>query len=283
VDHGLCKRPDRRKSSTGSKDEGEGQPIGGCSKTNKDGSQEWDVVYHDDKTGETTTIYYIKTKDKNGKPTVWPRLAQHGYWFKAEPYPEEFFAKYHRGFIETVITGKSSTAMPGRPESPWNYIPAPIRSWASADDLDHYARAFADPASHAHAIWYYRDALPFHIVHEDPAAAHGEFRIFESAQDCRDLAPSRRLRQASSVRERHGLRAGRSPQAIHRAGAMVVCARAASGASGAPGAVETVPSGYPFLDQFSRYFPDLRARPIDAGHFSSRKLPKLRIVFCWTS
>ena len=22
--------------------------------------------------------------------TVWPRLAQHGYWFKAEPFPEEF-------------------------------------------------------------------------------------------------------------------------------------------------------------------------------------------------
>src|ERR1700687_1602336 len=106
--------------------------------------------------------------------TVWPRQAQHGYWFKAEPYPEEFFAKYDRGFIETVITGKSSMTMPGRPESPWNYIPAPIRSWASADDLEHYARAFADPASHAHAISYYRDALPFHIVHEDPAAAHGE-------------------------------------------------------------------------------------------------------------
>ena len=48
------------------------KPIGGCTKTNKDGSQEWDVVYHDDKTGETTTIYYIKTKDKAGKPkTVW--------------------------------------------------------------------------------------------------------------------------------------------------------------------------------------------------------------------
>ena len=48
------------------------KPIGGCTKTNKDGSQEWDVVYHDDKTGETTTIYCIKTKDKAGKPkTVW--------------------------------------------------------------------------------------------------------------------------------------------------------------------------------------------------------------------
>jgi hypothetical protein len=44
------------------------KPIGGCTKTNKDGSREWDVVYHDDKTGETTTIYYIKTKDKAGKP-----------------------------------------------------------------------------------------------------------------------------------------------------------------------------------------------------------------------
>ena len=48
------------------------KPIGGCTKTNKDGSTQTDIVYHDDKTGETTTIEYIKTKDKAGNPkTVW--------------------------------------------------------------------------------------------------------------------------------------------------------------------------------------------------------------------
>jgi hypothetical protein len=48
------------------------KPIGGCTKTNKDGSTETDIVYYDNKTNETTTIEYIKTKDKGGKPkTVW--------------------------------------------------------------------------------------------------------------------------------------------------------------------------------------------------------------------
>jgi pimeloyl-ACP methyl ester carboxylesterase len=44
-------------------------------------------------------------------------------------------------------------------------------------------------------------------------------------------------------------------------------ARATSVVTGAAGAGEAVPRGNPFLDQFSRYFPDLRARPINAGHF----------------
>src|SRR3981189_3001143 len=48
------------------------KPVGGCTKTNKDGSTQTDIVYHDDKTGETTTIKYIKTKDKAGNPkAVW--------------------------------------------------------------------------------------------------------------------------------------------------------------------------------------------------------------------
>jgi len=206
--------------------------------------------------------------------TVWPRLAQHGYWFKAEPFPEEFFAKYHRGFIETVITGKSSMTMPGRPESPWNYIPAPIRSWASADDLEHYARAFADPASHAHAISYYRDALPFHIVHEDPAAAHGERFEYLSPRkiagkwlhpDGYAKHPLFAYYMDYELEDRHKR---------FTAPALWLYARAASGATGAAGAIETVPSGNPFLNQFSHYFADLRARPINAGHFFIEEGPE---------
>ena len=206
--------------------------------------------------------------------TVWPRLAQHGYWFKAEPYPEEFFAKYHRGFIETVITGKSSMTMPGRPESPWNYIPAPIRSWASADDLEHYARAFADPASHAHAISYYRDALPFHIVHEDPAAAHGERFEYLSP---RKIAEMWLHPDGYAKHPLFAYYMDYGPEDRHKrftAPALWLYARAASGAAGAASTVETVPSGNPFLDQFSRYFPDLRARPINAGHFFIEEAPE---------
>lgn len=33
--------------------------------------------------------------------TVWSPGGVHGYWFKAEPYPEEFFAKFHNEFIES--------------------------------------------------------------------------------------------------------------------------------------------------------------------------------------
>jgi pimeloyl-ACP methyl ester carboxylesterase len=206
--------------------------------------------------------------------TVWPRLAQHGYWFKAEPYPEEFFAKYHRGFIETVITGKSSMTMPGRPESPWNYIPAPIRSWASADDLEHYARAFADPASHAHAISYYRDALPFHIVHEDPAAAHGERFEYLSP---RKIAEMWLHPDGYAKHPLFAYYMDYGPEDRHKrftAPALWLYARAASGAAGAASTVETVPSGNPFLDQFSRYFPDLHARPINAGHFFIEEAPE---------
>jgi pimeloyl-ACP methyl ester carboxylesterase len=206
--------------------------------------------------------------------TVWPRLAQHGYWFKAEPYPEEFFAKYHRGFIETVIAGKSSVTMPGRPESPWNYIPAPIRSWASADDLEHYARAFADPACHAHSISYYRDALPFHIVHEDPAAAHGERFEYLSPRKIAEMW----LHPDGYAK--HPLFANHmdyGPEDRHKrfvAPTLWLYARAASGATGAAGAIETVPSGNPFLNQFWRYFADLRARAINAGHFFIEEAPE---------
>ena len=106
--------------------------------------------------------------------TVWSPAGVHGYWFKAEPYPEEFFAKYHRQFIETIFTGVSDPALPGRPLSPWQGPTRPPATWATAEDVEHYAKAFADPLSHFHAISNYRYALPFHIVHDDPSAAHGE-------------------------------------------------------------------------------------------------------------
>jgi pimeloyl-ACP methyl ester carboxylesterase len=35
-----------------------------------------------------------------------------------------------------------------------------------------------------------------------------------------------------------------------------------------------VPSGNPFSDQFSRYFPDLRAVPVNAGHFFPEEAPE---------
>ncbi|MGE5595056.1 MAG: alpha/beta fold hydrolase, partial [Hyphomicrobiales bacterium] len=38
---------------------------------------------------------------------------------------------------------------------------------------------------------------------------------------------------------------------------------------------ERIPTGNPFVDQFSRYFPDLRARQIAAGHFFPEESPEV--------
>jgi hypothetical protein len=44
-------------------------------------------------------------------------------------------------------------------------------------------------------------------------------------------------------------------------------------ATGVAATRDKIPVGNPFLDQFSRYFPDLRARSVNAGHFFSEEDP----------
>ena len=36
-----------------------------------------------------------------------------------------------------------------------------------------------------------------------------------------------------------------------------------------------IPRGNPFVDQFSRYFPDLRVRRVNAGHFFPEEAPEV--------
>src|SRR5262249_4076496 len=81
---------------------------------------------------------------------------------------------HHRGFIETIFGGETAEEMPGRPASPWAGGRGGTNRWATADDIAHYVHAFADPASHRHAISYYRYGLPFHRVIPDASATHGE-------------------------------------------------------------------------------------------------------------
>ena len=45
------------------------------------------------------------------------------------------------------------------------------------------------------------------------------------------------------------------------------------GTAGDSHPIDHVPSGNPFSDQFSRYFPDLRARRMNAGHFFPEEAP----------
>jgi pimeloyl-ACP methyl ester carboxylesterase len=207
--------------------------------------------------------------------TVWAPGAIHGYWFKAEPLPEEFFAAHHRGFIEGLFSDGDLAALGPRPGSPWGYIRGGTpKPWIAADDLDHYRDAFADPDAQFAAIQYYRYALPFHRVTPDAAATHGErFELLSERQvaelwlhpdglehspgfaDFYDYGPEdRHKRYPHPTLWMHAggpLKAGEAPQ------------------HGDP----TVPSGNPFFDQFTRYFPDLRARRVQSGHFIPEEAP----------
>jgi len=202
--------------------------------------------------------------------TVWSPGGVHGYWFKAAPYPEEFFAQYHRSFIENVMTGSSERPLPPRPYSPWQSTNRPRSHWATPEDVDHYAAAFADPMSHAHAISYYRYGLPFHIVSLDPNAAHGE--SFESLDE-RTVAAMWDHPEGIEAHPLHANFMDYGPEDRHKRfeapvlwmyGNYLARSRGTGARSRSD---DAVPSGNPFSGQFSRYFPDLRARRVDAGHF----------------
>ncbi len=200
--------------------------------------------------------------------TVWIPLGVHGYWFKAAPYPEEFFRDHARGFIETLFAGETSPALPGRPQSPW--VGMGGARWADADVVATYADAFADPACHAHAISYYRDALPFHIVTPDEDAAHGErFEFLGETRVAEMWLHPDGLEQHPL--HQHFLDYG--PEDRHKRFDKPVLWGFGT-ASGAGGTGSEVPSGNPFLDQFSRYFPNLSAAPIAGGHFFPEENPE---------
>ena len=211
--------------------------------------------------------------------TVWAPAGAHGYWFKAEPLPEEFFAAHHRGFIESIFRGGSEPPLPGRPQSPWpSQRPDTGASrWATDADIEHYANAFADPMSHWHAISYYRYGLPFHRVIADSAAPRGERYEF-----LRELAVAEMWRHPDGL-EKHPLYSESmdyGPEDRHKTFEAPVLwmfgqymAPRIGTATG--GHEHAIPSGNPFVDQFSRYFPDLRVRRVNAGHFFPEEAPEV--------
>jgi pimeloyl-ACP methyl ester carboxylesterase len=211
--------------------------------------------------------------------TVWSPGGVHGYWFKAAPFPEEFFERHHRQFIETIFTGVSDPELPGRPYSPWTGAAGAARAmprWASSEDVAHYAQAFSDPMSHFHAISYYRYGLPFHIVREDPSATHGEsFEFLDERKvsemwthpDGLEQHPLYQHYMDYGPEDRHKRYPG---PALWMYGRYLARSRGTAGDQPAG----RIPSGNPFSDQFARYFPDLRARQVDAGHFFPEEAPE---------
>ena len=78
--------------------------------------------------------------------TVWTPFAIHGFWFKARPLPEHFYAEYHEQFIETIFTGESDPRLPEWPAAPWSVGRrlSPNR-WATDEDVEVYKRGLLRP------------------------------------------------------------------------------------------------------------------------------------------
>ena len=208
--------------------------------------------------------------------TVWAPRAVHGYWFKAPGLAEEFFARHHREFIEGTFGGgfggDDGDTIPGRPEAAFRFRPGirPRPDWVDADTLDHYRDAFADPDSHFAAIQYYRYGLPFHAIEENGALTPlDEREVAEMWLHPEGLeAHPRWARYMDYGPEDRTTRFPRPALWLHSRPV-----GKAPTADAAPPDPTEIPRGNPFFDQFSTYFPDLRARTIAAGHFLGEEAP----------
>ncbi len=200
--------------------------------------------------------------------TVWIPMGVHGYWFKAAPYAEELFAEHHQGFIETLFAGGAQSPMPGRPQSPWADLGG--TRWASDEEIDEYKRAFADPLSQQHAISYYRDALPFHIVTPDADATHGEHYQYLSPTE---VAAMWLHPQGLEQHPLYSNFMDYGPEDRHKRYDKPVLWGYGSGSAAGDATQPGIPSGNPFFDQFSHYFSDLRGQAIAGGHFFPEENP----------
>lgn len=207
--------------------------------------------------------------------TTWAIYGVHGYWYKAKPYPEELFARYNQQYIESSFTGVSIPELPGRPFS--TSVPRPgMKRWISDEGLAHYKAAFADPMSQWHAIQYYRYALPFHEVVADESAPNGERYV---ALD--ELEVAEMWNHPGGIEQHPGWKGNYmdfGPEDRHKrflAPTLYAYSAQLSGPKGALRPVDEIPRGNPFVDQYTRYFPDLRARRMEAGHFFPEETPEV--------
>ena len=201
--------------------------------------------------------------------TVWLPQAIHGFWFKAEPLPEDFFAQYHAEFIAQIFGGELDVELPGWPQSPWNYTAGRLNQnrWSSDDDIRTYQQAFSDPDSQRAAISYYRDALPFHRIVEDEDLTGGlRFDRLSASQ----VGEIWRAGLENHPHGREHMEYGPEDRGKQFPGpALWMYGDPTNRAR--PG---VVPSGNAFFEQFPMYFPDLRAEPAPgSGHFFPEEDP----------
>ncbi len=202
--------------------------------------------------------------------SVWFPLGLHGYWFKAPDLPERFFADHAATFIEVLFDGRDAGDLPEPPLSPWPIPPGPRPrpDWIDAEALDHYREALSDPASQRAAISYYRHGLPFHRRLDD-----GGFRFVEPAEVGEHWLHPGGVHEHPDVID-YPVYAPEDHDTTFPRPVLWVQGNYLGRSGGAEQGDPAIPTGNPFLDQFGRHFPDLRARAAACGHFIPEEAPE---------
>jgi pimeloyl-ACP methyl ester carboxylesterase len=194
--------------------------------------------------------------------TVWAPMGMHGYWFKAEGLAEEFFKDHHETFIECLFGGRSGADLPSRPLSPWGFgegTGGGLPYWIDAEDLDHYKKSFADPASHHACIQYYRYGLPFHLMEETGPRVLSESEVGAMWLHEGGIEEHPLFKQYLDYGPEDNATVFEKP-AISMYGSYRFGKSVEQGD-------ETIRRGNAFDDQFPNYFPNLKARAVNGFHF----------------
>ena len=207
--------------------------------------------------------------------TVWAPRAVHGWWFKVEGLAEEQFGRYHREFIEVLFGGRDAAVLGTRPASPWPIPPGD----RSRPDVDRRGR----PRSLRARLLRPRrrgatpSATTATRLPVPPGAARPRGRPRRALRVAVGDAGGRDVVHDGGLEAHpwHAEAMDYGPEDRHKRfphPALWLYGGRRSAEPWEQGRTE-VPSGNPFVDQFSRYFPDLRARSVAAGHFLGEEAP----------
>jgi pimeloyl-ACP methyl ester carboxylesterase len=218
--------------------------------------------------------------------SVWPLKGKHGFWFKAEPRPERFFAQHARDFIGAVFGG-DERSYGGPPETPWPPLSeaghlSPLAGtsspFLSIEDVAHYADVFDNPDVWFNAVQYYRDGAPFHKETTDPQApGHYRYELFSST------SVAEMWNHPAGI-EKHPdygwfpVFAPEDRKVVYDRPTLLIYSRVM-----APDAFDLdegclprdndLPRNNPFTASFAEHFPNLTTRAVGGGHFMPEEDP----------